>query len=155
MESFIFLCSDIWDICLSRPYSFKFLKGCLPQILLSPLLNTLSHIFMLNSFFLQTITQATENQYQASKKMFKVSNKITRKKYASSHLKNSYHMQTSITFANQLTGFYMIQVFTERYFQTDINLTYNLSFLIFLKFRNNYFQETSVTGSEGVSFVPS
>ena len=28
----------------SRPYSFKFFKGCLPQNLLSPLLNTLSHI---------------------------------------------------------------------------------------------------------------
>ena len=43
----------IWDkvfkngpckICLSRPYHFKFFKGCLPQILLDPLLNTLSHI---------------------------------------------------------------------------------------------------------------
>ena len=30
--------------CLSRPYPFKFLKGCLPQNLLSPLLNTLSHL---------------------------------------------------------------------------------------------------------------
>ena len=29
----------------SRPYAFKFLKGCLPQILLGPLLNTLSHIY--------------------------------------------------------------------------------------------------------------
>ena len=28
---------------LSRPYPFKFFKGCLPQILLSPLLNILSH----------------------------------------------------------------------------------------------------------------
>ena len=32
-------------ICLSRPYLFKFFKGCLPQILLGPLLNTLSHIW--------------------------------------------------------------------------------------------------------------
>ena len=30
-------------VCLSRPYLFKFFKGCLPQILLGPLLNTLSH----------------------------------------------------------------------------------------------------------------
>ena len=29
---------------LSRPYPFKFFKGCLPQILLGPFLNTLSHI---------------------------------------------------------------------------------------------------------------
>ena len=28
--------------CLSRPYPFKFFKGCLPQILLGPFLNTLS-----------------------------------------------------------------------------------------------------------------
>ena len=33
-------------VCLSRPYPFKFFKGCLPQNLLSPLLNTLSHLFM-------------------------------------------------------------------------------------------------------------
>ena len=29
---------------LSRPYPFKFFKGCLPQNLLSPLLSTLSHL---------------------------------------------------------------------------------------------------------------
>ena len=31
-------------VCLSRPYPFKSFKGCLPQILLGPLLNTLSHM---------------------------------------------------------------------------------------------------------------
>ena len=31
--------------CLSRPYHFKFFKGCLPQILLGPFLNTLTHVF--------------------------------------------------------------------------------------------------------------
>ena len=31
-------------VCLSRPYPFKFFKGCLPQILFGPLLNTFSHI---------------------------------------------------------------------------------------------------------------
>ena len=41
--------------------------------------HNVKHIFMLISFFLQTITQANENQYQVSKNMFKVSNKITRK----------------------------------------------------------------------------
>ena len=37
--------------------------------------------------------------------------------------KNSDHMETSqlICFANRLTGFYMIEVFTKRYFRTDIN----------------------------------
>ena len=36
---------DMVRLSLSRPYHFKFLKGCLPQILLCPFLNTLSHIF--------------------------------------------------------------------------------------------------------------
>ena len=31
---------------LSRPYLFKCFKGCLPQIVLGPLLNTLSHILV-------------------------------------------------------------------------------------------------------------
>ena len=31
-------------VCLSRPYHFKLFKDCLPQILLRPFLNTLSHI---------------------------------------------------------------------------------------------------------------
>ena len=29
-------------VCLSRPYPFRFFKGCLPQILLGPFLNTFS-----------------------------------------------------------------------------------------------------------------
>ena len=28
----------------SRPYAFKFFKGCLPKILLGPLLTTLNHV---------------------------------------------------------------------------------------------------------------
>ena len=32
-------------VCLSKQYLFKFFEGCLPQLLLGPLLNTLSHIF--------------------------------------------------------------------------------------------------------------
>ena len=35
------------SVPLSRPYPFKIFKGCLPQNLLSPLLNTLSHIIQL------------------------------------------------------------------------------------------------------------
>ena len=31
---------------LSRPYPFKIFKGCFPQFLLGPLLNTLSHILL-------------------------------------------------------------------------------------------------------------
>ena len=51
-------------------------------------------------------------------------------------------------------GFYRMQVFTERYFQRDINSTYNLSSLMFFKFRNNYFRGTPVAGSKGVNYVP-
>ena len=31
-------------VCLGRPYHFKYFIGCLPQILLGPFLNTLTHI---------------------------------------------------------------------------------------------------------------
>ena len=34
-------------VCLRRPYSYNFFKGCPPQILLGPLLNTLSHLEIL------------------------------------------------------------------------------------------------------------
>ena len=37
-----FLCRT--SLCLGRPYHFKFFKGCLPQILLGPFLNTLTHL---------------------------------------------------------------------------------------------------------------
>ena len=38
--------------------------------------------------------------------------------------KNLFHIETSqlICIANQITDFYMIQVFTERYFQTNFSL---------------------------------
>ena len=41
-------------VYLSRPYHFKFFKGCLPQILLGPFLNTLSH--MIGSYHALVIT---------------------------------------------------------------------------------------------------
>ena len=41
----------IWSaFCLSRPYHLKFFKGCLPQILPGPFLNTLSHLFRMYTF---------------------------------------------------------------------------------------------------------
>ena len=33
-------------VCLSRPYRFKFSKGCLPQILLGAFLNTLTEMYL-------------------------------------------------------------------------------------------------------------
>ena len=35
-------------ICLCRPYPFRFFKGCLPQMLLGPFLNTLSQMMRLS-----------------------------------------------------------------------------------------------------------
>ena len=32
-------------VCLSRPYSFKFFKGYVPQILLGPFLNIMTYIY--------------------------------------------------------------------------------------------------------------
>ena len=32
--------------CFNRSYHFNFFKGCLPQILLGPFINTLSHLFI-------------------------------------------------------------------------------------------------------------
>ena len=46
-------------MCLSRPYPFKFFKACLPQVLLGPLLNTLSQMCLcfalthLHEYFVQ------------------------------------------------------------------------------------------------------
>ena len=39
-------------VCLSRPYPFKFFKGCLPQVLLGPFLNALSHIKQLFAYLI-------------------------------------------------------------------------------------------------------
>ena len=46
--------------CLSRPYPFNFFKGSLPQNLLSPLLNTLSHIFDKFQIFSKTQKMPSE-----------------------------------------------------------------------------------------------
>ena len=52
-------------VCLSRPYHFKFFEGCLPQILLGPLLNTLPHMVSLpvtlNMFFFRGVFRALSN----------------------------------------------------------------------------------------------
>ena len=45
--------------------------------------------------------------------------------------KNSYHIETSqaISKANKFTGFYMIQVFTKRYSQTDCSIFLKILYL--------------------------
>ena len=45
-------------VCLSRPYHFKFFKGCLPQISLGPFLNTLSQISL--SRLVSLVTRLSE-----------------------------------------------------------------------------------------------
>ena len=37
-------------VCFGRPYHFRFFKGCHPQVLLGPFVNTLSHLFILGRY---------------------------------------------------------------------------------------------------------
>ena len=47
-------------VCLGRPHHFKFFKDCLPQIVLGPFLNILTHIFFARySIFLKTFQAFT------------------------------------------------------------------------------------------------
>ena len=36
--------------CLGRPHHYKFFKGCIPQVLLGPFLNTLTHLLVFRFF---------------------------------------------------------------------------------------------------------
>ena len=52
MDQVKFVQDSLWKIwsdmvCLGRPYHLKFFNSCLPQILLGPLLNILSHLMRL------------------------------------------------------------------------------------------------------------
>ena len=47
--------------CLSRPYPFKFFKECLPQNLLHPLLNTLSHLLYVLVLEILTINRVNRS----------------------------------------------------------------------------------------------
>ena len=51
-------------VCLGRPYQFKFFKSCLPQVLLGPFLNTLTHMFGTVEFWWQTGKVVLGNQIQ-------------------------------------------------------------------------------------------
>ena len=48
-------------VCWGRPCHFKFFKDCLPQILLGPFLNTLSHLIV--SFFIQFVSSVTKQSF--------------------------------------------------------------------------------------------
>ena len=55
-------------VSLSRPYPFKFFKDCLPQILLAPFLNTLSHTMPLK--YLNGYGLCLSNPYPLQKRFF-------------------------------------------------------------------------------------
>ena len=59
-------------VCLSRSYLFKFFKDCLPQNLLSPLLNTLFHLF-LNNWYCNERSYLPQSQPQFVLKLFRSS----------------------------------------------------------------------------------
>ena len=71
--------SKIWEVnCFSRPYLFKFFKGCLTQILLGPFSNTLSHFSV--SFFSRfrgSTNKALSKQTSDTKVLQHVSNDMT------------------------------------------------------------------------------
>ena len=46
--------------CLSRPYPFKFFKGCLPQILLGLFLNTFSHVYLNEPLTMYNVCKITK-----------------------------------------------------------------------------------------------
>ena len=65
---------EIWNLfsawkikyraCLSWPYPFPFFKGCLPQILLDPFLNTLSHITLIDSLVIWIVIVVSFHQWK-------------------------------------------------------------------------------------------
>ena len=62
MDQVKFVEDNLWKIWrdmvrLSRPYPFKFFKGCFQQILLVPLLNTLSKMFFCNQLIFVIIRE--------------------------------------------------------------------------------------------------
>ena len=62
---FLFKSGETYEsilISLSRQYLFKFIKGCLPQNLLSPLLNSLSRN-------LSDLTQANAQNYNSKNRL--------------------------------------------------------------------------------------
>ena len=59
----------------SRPYEFKFFNGCLPQILLGPFLNTLTHWILRNTvlYLVNTVTLLKTKSIQIDRKRTKAS----------------------------------------------------------------------------------
>ena len=51
--------------------------------------------------------------------------------------KNLYHIENIqlLRFSNQMTCFYFIRVFTQRYFQTDYNYIFSLNVVIIVNFK--------------------
>ena len=55
------------ELTLSRPYPSIFFKGCLPQILLGPLLNTLSHLMLCTIWYhLQNLKNVKKYQRKSN-----------------------------------------------------------------------------------------
>ena len=62
---------NFWKIFLSRPYHFKLFKDCLPQNLLSPLLNTLSHLLS-DAYLGSCQTSMMEDKYPINKPIINI-----------------------------------------------------------------------------------
>ena len=66
-------------VCLSRLYRIKYFKGCRPQILLGPILNILTHIYVLHPFDLQN---RGSFQNQTSQFKVEITQDVLKKKFA-------------------------------------------------------------------------
>ena len=66
-------------VCLSRLYRIKYFKGCRPQILFGPILNILTHIYVLHPFDLQN---RGSFQNQTSQFKVEITQDVLKKKFA-------------------------------------------------------------------------
>ena len=66
-----FVEDNFWKIFLRRSYHFKLFKDCLPQNLLSPLLNTLSHLLS-DAYLGSCQTSMMEDKYPINKPIINI-----------------------------------------------------------------------------------
>ena len=99
-------------VCLIRPYPFKSFKSCLPQNLLGPLLNTLSHIKLI---------LITESEAYSSNMLLQHFGRIIEEPWSLQiFLQYTHHTShsRSICNAHRLVEFYIAWGITESSFQT-------------------------------------
>ena len=130
--------SFIWDICLARPYPFKFFKDCLPPILLGPFLNTLSHYLVIIHLRIQNIKTQFKNKHRLLLQNYcTISWKITAA--MKSHYKESQRFKTA-NFLQQDSKVVIFSVnFTEFFRLATSHNNSGSVFLIYVNKDRQYF----------------